>query len=620
MNVSTFRNFLAIENLGGARWHPEFNRIVFVYDISGVYQVFQLEIVENTKQWPSRLSFEENRCTDPRYLTDGSILYSTDEGGNENFQLGLVTNDGSQFIISQDSRAKYSPLGVNDEYIFYSANLEDKSKFSLYRHKLPLLTNHPELTFTPEYGIIGSLTISPNKELIAISVYYSNQHTDIFILNLLDGSSKRITAKINLSNTNRWFPIRFIGNDGLLVSTEHESDYLRLAYLSVTGEFSTYSQIEQNFHYDISGYTYDKSNNSSHTYFSINDNGYTRLYRGIFRKLTVEDMEEIQLPGKGVLLSGDLRSYTSSMEINHDGTYMAINFSTSTNPSNIYVINLKTGKSWMATSAATPGLDPRGFIEPSLNDFPSFDGLKVPYFRYIPNSQKPEQGWPALFIIHGGPEAQFQPNFNSVVQFYLNSGFAVIAPNIRGSAGYGRTYMDLDNKEKRLDSIHDIKHLALHIQTNDESIDGSKLIIYGGSYGGYAVLASMTEHPEIWAAGVDIVGMSSLTTFLKNTADWRRKLRESEYGSLDSDFEMLESISPINKIDNIRAPLFIIQGDNDERVPLSESIQMYEKLKSKGIKTELLRFADEGHGVVKLKNRLVTYPRVVEWLKEVLLS
>ncbi|MDH5404470.1 MAG: hypothetical protein OEY49_18365, partial [Candidatus Heimdallarchaeota archaeon] len=288
--MSTFRNFLAIENLGGARWHPEFNRIVFVYDISGVYQVFQLEIVENTKQWPSRLSFEENRCTDPRYLTDGSILYSTDEGGNENFQLGLVTNDGSQFIISQDSRAKYSPLGVNDEYIFYSANLEDKSKFSLYRHKLPLLTNHPELTFTPEYGIIGSLTISPNKELIAISVYYSNQHTDIFILNLLDGSSKRITAKINLSNTNRWFPIRFIGNDGLLVSTEHESDYLRLAYLSVTGEFSTYSQIEQNFHYDISGYTYDKSNNSSHTYFSINDNGYTRLYRGIFRKLTVEDM------------------------------------------------------------------------------------------------------------------------------------------------------------------------------------------------------------------------------------------------------------------------------------------------------------------------------------------
>jgi dipeptidyl aminopeptidase/acylaminoacyl peptidase len=205
-----------------------------------------------------------------------------------------------------------------------------------------------------------------------------------------------------------------------------------------------------------------------------------------------------------------------------------------------------------------------------------------------------------------------------MVQFYLSANYAVITPNIRGSTGYGRDYMDLDNKEKRLDSILDIKELALHIRQNDLDIDENKLIIYGGSYGGFAVLSAMTEHPELWAAGVDIVGISNFVTFLENTAEWRRKHREGEYGSLEDDYEMLQSISPIHKIDRIQSPLFIIQGDNDERVPLSESIQMYEKLKENGLEVKLLRFADEGHGIVKTKNRILAYSQVVTWLDTVI--
>jgi dipeptidyl aminopeptidase/acylaminoacyl peptidase len=229
----------------------------------------------------------------------------------------------------------------------------------------------------------------------------------------------------------------------------------------------------------------------------------------------------------------------------------------------------------------------------------------------------PTGGWPALLIIHGGPEAQIRPDFSPIIQFYLSSGFAVITPNIRGSAGYGRTYLDLDNIEKRLDSIKDIRHLALHLKNEDADIDGNRLVIYGGSYGGFAVLSAMTEHPQLWKAGVDIVGISNFVTFLKNTAAWRRSLREAEYGSLEHDLETLEKVSPIHKIDKISAPLFIIQGDNDERVPLSESIQMYEKLKEKGLPVKMLRFADEGHGLAKLKNRIEAYSEVVNWLKEI---
>ena len=241
--------------------------------------------------------------------------------------------------------------------------------------------------------------------------------------------------------------------------------------------------------------------------------------------------------------------------------------------------------------------------------------MKVPYFKHIPSGKKPENGWPTILIIHGGPEAQFVPSFSPIIQFYLSTGFSVVAPNIRGSAGYGRKYLDLDNKEKRLDSIKDIKHLALHLK-KDPDIDGDKLIIYGGSYGGFAVLSAMTEHPEIWAAGIDIVGISNFVTFLQNTAPWRRKLREVEYGSLEEDLEMLKSISPIHKVDNISSPLFIIHGDNDERVPLSEAIQMHKILKKKGLNVELLRFDDEGHGITKLKNKIEAYSKIVEWLNK----
>ncbi|TFH04083.1 MAG: S9 family peptidase, partial [Candidatus Thorarchaeota archaeon] len=151
----------------------------------------------------------------------------------------------------------------------------------------------------------------------------------------------------------------------------------------------------------------------------------------------------------------------------------------------------------------------------------------------------------------------------------------------------------------------------------DKEIDGNRLAIIGGSYGGFAVLSAMTEHPDLWRAGVDIVGISNFVTFLRNTAAWRRSLREAEYGRLEHDLETLEKISPINKIDKIAAPLLIIQGDNDERVPLSESIQMYEKLKEKGLQVELMRFADEGHGLAKLNNKIKAYSRVVQWLQEI---
>ena len=220
---------------------------------------------------------------------------------------------------------------------------------------------------------------------------------------------------------------------------------------------------------------------------------------------------------------------------------------------------------------------------------------------------------PAIFWIHGGPEDQYRPIFNSMIQYFVYRGYAVIAPNVRGSSGYGKEYIGLDDRRKRMDSVKDLVSLHKYIQKREE-IDGTKIALLGGSYGGFMVLAGLTFFPYLWAAGVDIVGIANFVTFLENTSVWRRALREAEYGYLDTDREFLGSISPANSIENIQAPLFIIHGANDPRVPLSEAQHIYKRLQELGRKAELIVYDDEGHGLAKLKNRLDAYPKVADFL------
>jgi dipeptidyl aminopeptidase/acylaminoacyl peptidase len=222
-----------------------------------------------------------------------------------------------------------------------------------------------------------------------------------------------------------------------------------------------------------------------------------------------------------------------------------------------------------------------------------------------------------VVVIHGGPESQYRPSFAPVTQYLVAHGFAVVAPNVRGSTGYGRRYQHLDDVEKRLDSVADLAALHDWLATQPD-LDESRAALYGGSYGGYMTLAGLAMQPERWAAGVDIVGMSNLVTFLENTADWRRAFREREYGSLEHDRELLLEASPITHVEDLRAPLFIVHGANDPRVPLSEAEQIHEVLTGQGVRCELLVYDDEGHGLSKLPNRLDAYPRIAAFLHDVL--
>jgi dipeptidyl aminopeptidase/acylaminoacyl peptidase len=223
-------------------------------------------------------------------------------------------------------------------------------------------------------------------------------------------------------------------------------------------------------------------------------------------------------------------------------------------------------------------------------------------------------------MVHGGPESQWRPwyssGFGALTQYLVARGYAVAAPNVRGSTGYGKRFEHLDDVEKRLDSVEDLRALHDWLAARPE-IDGSRAVVYGRSYGGYMVLAALAFQPELWAAGIEFVGISNLRTFLENTSVWRRAAREREYGPL-SDPELLERLSPWSRLDAIKAPLFIEHGRNDPRVPVSESEAIHEELVRRGVRCELVIYEDEGHMVEKLENRVDSFERATAFLDEVL--
>ena len=278
----------------------------------------------------------------------------------------------------------------------------------------------------------------------------------------------------------------------------------------------------------------------------------------------------------------------------------------------VWVLDLPDGEARRLTRSSTAGIPPKSFRRPDLVRYPTFDGREIPALFYRPEDAGDPTDVAVVVNVHGGPESQSRPAFAPVTQYLLNRGYGVFFPNVRGSTGYGKAYTHLDDVRLRMDSVKDLAHAAHWLR----SCGHERVAVMGGSYGGFMVLAALTEYPELWSAGVDIVGIANLVTFLENTGSYRRGLREPEYGSLERDREFLESISPIHKADGITAPLMVIHGKNDPRVPVGEAEQIVERVKQNGGAVEYLLYGDEGHGLAKLKNRLDAYPKIAAFFDE----
>lgn len=268
-------------------------------------------------------------------------------------------------------------------------------------------------------------------------------------------------------------------------------------------------------------------------------------------------------------------------------------------------------------SAAPAPDDLPAFREPALAGYPTFDGRQVPCLIYEPAGKRPAAGWPVLVIVHGGPELQWRPTFRADIQWMLARGIRVVAPNVRGSTGYGRAWHALDDRERRMDSVADLAALRDWLAADPQN-DSSRIGVFGRSYGGFMVLAALTDAPQGWRLGVDFYGIANFATMMQTTGPWRRGLRAAEYGDPAQMGAALERFSPIHRIDRIAAPLLLVHAFEDPRVPIGESEMVHSCLRGLGREVEYLRIAHEGHGFARTESRQAVFGTLARFLERFL--
>jgi dipeptidyl aminopeptidase/acylaminoacyl peptidase len=388
------------------------------------------------------------------------------------------------------------------------------------------------------------------------------------------------------------------GARAVYLTTDKDSEFQRLARLDLESRQLTPLTTDVD--------EFDLSPDGKVLAFVTNENGI-----GVLHLWDTGQNREIPAPKLPIGVLSGLKWHKNSRDL-------GFNLSSAKSPADIYSFDLATGRIDRWTESETGGLNSSHFVEPELITTRSFDGLPISAFVYRPDAKKFPGKRPALVVIHGGPESQSRPIFQARNNFYLNEmGIALIYPNVRGSAGYGKTFLTLDNGFKREDSVKDIGAILDWI-AQDAALDGARIGVMGGSYGGYMTLACMTHFSDRLRLGVDVVGISNFITFLKNTQDYRRDLRRVEYGDERDPAmrEHLEKISPLTNVGRIRKPLFVVQGQNDPRVPVTESEQMVKAIRGHGGTVWYLMAKDEGHGFQKKRNADFQFLSTILFLQE----
>ncbi len=598
----SFERYLNARMAFGASFSPDGQRLTFLTNITGVAEVWSVpvDMAATNPPWPEQLTFVGDRVGSASYSpVADTLMVSTDVGGSEHMQLYLLSGDGSRFTaLTEKLQSIYqfgdwSPDGTR---FTYSSNERDARYFDVYERTLEtgqarLLLQQDGTNYAGRYSRDGRYAL--------LSRWHSNIHTQLFLLDLLSGETRPLTAGEFEGQAEYSFPSWSIVGDGLYVVSNRGRQFSTLAWLDlVTGEM-----------------TYLRDDQWDTQILALSPDGKRMaLVLNVEGSSTLELFDVAQgwearraLPAPSLTNSVILEAVWSQ-----DGERLAITCMSATGTADIFVWDVSNERLWQATRSAMGGIPRSAFVEPTLVRYPTFDGRDIPAFLYLPQD-RPGRELPIVIIVHGGPEGQSRPIFDPITQYLVSRGYGVMLPNVRGSTGYGYEYQSLDDVRLRMDSVADLQHAALWLQ-NSGIADPGRIAVMGGSYGGFMVLSAITTFPHLWAAAVDIVGIANFVTFLENTGPWRRKLRESEYGSLENDREFLESISPINHVDSIVTPLFVIHGANDPRVPVGEAEQIVAALRDRNVPVEYMRFEDEGHGLVKRANRLIAYPAVARFL------
>jgi dipeptidyl aminopeptidase/acylaminoacyl peptidase len=568
------------------------DRIAFLDDRSGTTQVSVLTVA--TGEIEVVTSYEERVLTLKGSSRSGRVLFGMDVGGNERQQLWTMHPGGEPLRLTHADSSIHEPGAMSKagDYVLYRSNARDESTFDIVG--VSLEGGEPEI-WLKDGGQVSPTDINPGGERALVISLNGNMDADVLLV-----SRTGDVTNLTTHEGEQWvFGASFDSpGTGVWLLSNLDREFVALMHLDIASRehrvfFETDWDIE---HFKVSP-------DGSRIVLSINEDAASTAVI-------------VPVSGNEAAVPVDLpRGAIDQFAWSPDSSTIAFGLSTVEHPSVIMVASLDGSARIVADTSRETGTALPLTFEPQTVRYRTFDDREIPAFFFKPSGKGP---FPVLVDIHGGPESQRRLNYSPsgpVLQYLTSLGMAVLSLNVRGSTGYGKEYSHLDDKAKRLDSVKDVEYAVGWLRNRDD-IDSDRIAVYGRSYGGFMTLASLVFYPDLWAAGVDMVGIANFVSFLERTGPWRRAHREAEYGELANDREMLERISPLNHIDNIVAPLLVVHGRNDPRVPLFEAEQIVEALKARGQEVELRVYDNEGHALSKRPNVLDAFALMGAFLTE----
>lgn len=581
----------------GACWSPSFSpdskQIAFVSDLTGIPQIWT---VSASGGWPTQVTALDDRVGVVEWSPDGEMLaFSVAPGGGMNQQVYLVKPDGTAMRRLTDGGKETNWLGG----------------WTFDSKRLTLASNRRSAGAMDAY--LADIATGELK-LIAI-----NKGVGRFTDTSRDGQRALLARTISRGNNNLFLVDLSTGDETLL--TPHDGPGSFSGRLSPDGK-SVY--LSSNKNRDLSAFAkvkLDAKNKPGEievlaerkdaelASLVLNEQG-TRAAL-VWNVAGVNQLDFMDLATQKITKGPKLPAeIVGSLSFSKDGTLLVMVASGAAAPSDIWVLDLETERFQQITRSPHAGVQLSDLVRPELVCFPAHDGLELSGWLYRPpNWNKPG---PTVLSFHGGPEGQERPRFRSTYQALLAQSIAVFAPNVRGSSGFGKAFVNLDNGALRVNGIKDIEACVKYAVENNIA-DPKRIGIMGGSYGGYMVMAGLTEYPEVFAAGANLFGVVNFETFFANTEPWMAAISTIEYGDPKTEKEMLRSLSPIHKIDNVIAPTIVLHGANDTNVPVVEAEQVVNNLKQRGVPVEYILFPDEGHGFRKTPNRIRSTVAIVNW-------
>jgi dipeptidyl aminopeptidase/acylaminoacyl peptidase len=565
---------------------PDGKALFFSWTITGVAQIWK---ADGPRRFPQQLTGGEDVTSLAAIAPDGHFLaIQRDRKGEENPGLYLQPAAGGPMETVQHVpgvQTRFEVISNDSRYVYFTANDRKADSYVVYRWDVA--KKERQVTFDQQDGLWRVSDLKDDgrlllrKETGSVTAEYFEW----------DPAHKSLTPLLGQGETEE-YDARYGAREGELVVLTNKPGEFRRLYSWTAGKLRP---LGEEIPFDVDGFALDRKR--TRVLFTVNEAGFTRLHA-----IDARTFRPLPLPA---FLEAD---HVYFGDTTPDSRYTTLGVDDGRHPLRGMVLDWTTGKLEPWHLPSTPEVDTETFARAELESYSARDGTKIPVFVRRPDPSRCGASVPCPVVVsfHGGPESQARPGFSVGAQMFVDAGFVYAEPNVRGSDGYGKRWLHADDGPRRLEVISDIEDAAKWARSRF-AVQGKepKVGIFGGSYGGYSVLMGMTMFAGAYDAGVDVVGISDLRTFLRNTAPYRRILRISEYGDPDRDADALAKLSPMTYVERTKAPLLIMQGASDPRVPAGEAIQIHEALERRGVPGTLMIFPDEGHGAQKRENRVL---------------